>query len=243
MLDPAIAKLLQEDRRYPLEAYVFVFEGLQYAQDVLGMGSEVASEQAKSEEGPQRHVTGQELCHAIRQFALEQYGYMAKLVLGNWGLHTTGDFGEIVFNLIRIGRMRKTPQDRREDFDDVYDFDRASARGFASKCRKGNEFFGHPQERVAKPVRRKAALAIGRSGPRTRAAATAVEVAAGRGRPRAGGLDRGSGGHGDHGHQVGTLRATRGGLGGKFADLPRVLPLLASNCSIAVNISTTALTA
>jgi uncharacterized repeat protein (TIGR04138 family) len=134
MLDEAIAKLLQEDRRYPLEAYIFVFEALHYAQNVLGMGSETVSEQSGEEEeedtGPQRHVTGQELCQAVRQFALEQYGYMAKLVLANWGLHATRDIGEIVFNLIRIGRMRKTPHDRREDFDDVYDFDSAFREEF-----------------------------------------------------------------------------------------------------------------
>ena len=135
MLDPAIANLLKEDRRYPLEAYIFVFEALHYAQSVLGLGSE-RCERAERRRGrggrggPQRHVTGQELCQAIRQFALEQYGYMAKLVLGNWGLHTTGDFGEIVFNLIRIGRMRKTPQDRREDFDNVYEFDSAFREQF-----------------------------------------------------------------------------------------------------------------
>jgi len=134
-LDPAIAQLLEEDRRYPLEAYIFVFEALHYAQSVLGMGRDAPSEPgcggpAEEEAGPQRHVSGQELCQAIRQFALEQYGYMAKLVLGNWGLHTTGDFGEIVFNLIRIGRMKKTPQDRRQDFDDVYDFDSAFREQF-----------------------------------------------------------------------------------------------------------------
>ena len=50
---------------------------------------QTGDEREEEEPGPQRHVTGQELCHAIRQFALEQYGYMAKLVLGNWGLHTT----------------------------------------------------------------------------------------------------------------------------------------------------------
>ena len=55
---------------------------------------------------------------------------MAKLVLSNWGMHSTRDFGEIVFNLIRIGRMRKTPHDRREDFDDVFDFDQAFCRQF-----------------------------------------------------------------------------------------------------------------
>ncbi len=135
MLDPAIATLLEEDRRYPLEAYIFVFEALHYAQTELDMGSESSSERTGSESeeedsGPQPHVTGQELCQAIRQFALEQYGYMTKLVLSNWGLHTTGDFGEMVFNLIRIGRMRKTPHDRREDFDNVYDFDHAFREQF-----------------------------------------------------------------------------------------------------------------
>ena len=49
-------------------------------------------------------------------------GYLAKHVLNHWGVRSTGDFGEIVFNLIEIGQMRKTPDDRREDFDDVFDF-------------------------------------------------------------------------------------------------------------------------
>ena len=139
MMDPnqQLAQLLQEDRRYRLDAYVFVFDALNYAQEVLGMGTDTVSEPAVGVEeeddeldGPQRHVTGQELCEAIRRFALQQYGLMAKTVLGNWGIHETGDFGEIVFNLIRIGRMRKTPHDRREDFDDVYDFETAFREEF-----------------------------------------------------------------------------------------------------------------
>jgi uncharacterized repeat protein (TIGR04138 family) len=55
---------------------------------------------------------------------------MAKTVLNSWGIHGTGDFGEIVFNLIRFGRMRKTKEDRREDFDDVYDFETAFEQQF-----------------------------------------------------------------------------------------------------------------
>ncbi|NLS94590.1 MAG: hypothetical protein GXX96_20730 [Planctomycetaceae bacterium] len=134
MLDPnqQLARLLREDRRYRLDAYVFVFDALNYAQDVMGLGTESPSEPAfgpeeeeEEYEVPQRHVTGQELCEAIRRFALQQYGLMAKTVLESWGIRKTGDFGEIVFNLIRIGRMRKTPHDRREDFDDVYDFETA----------------------------------------------------------------------------------------------------------------------
>ena len=150
----------EEDRRYPLEAYIFVFEALNYAQNVLGMGSHCPSEPiappdagdpggsrsrpwrqskkttpndrygGKGRRESQRHVTGQELCEAVRRFALEQYGYMARTVLGNWGIHATADVGELVFNLIRIRQMRKTPHDRREDFHEVYDFQTAFQEDF-----------------------------------------------------------------------------------------------------------------
>ena len=139
MIDPShpIAELLKEDRRYELDAYVFVFESLDYAQNVLEMGTESPSEPVPDADRPseekeltKRHVAGQDLCEAIRRLAIEQYGYMAKTVLNNWGIHKTGDFGEIVFNLIRIGQMRKTSQDCREDFEEVYDFDAAFRQDF-----------------------------------------------------------------------------------------------------------------
>jgi len=134
MLDPGhpIAKLLQEDRRYPLEAYVFIFEALNYAQNVLNMGAESPSEPIADDALPsaERHVSGRELCEAIRRYALHQYGYMAKTVLNQWGIYGTGDFGEIVFNLIRAGQMRKTPSDARVDFDNLYDFDAAFKENF-----------------------------------------------------------------------------------------------------------------
>jgi uncharacterized repeat protein (TIGR04138 family) len=49
-------------------------------------------------------------------------------VLGTWGIYSTRDFGEIVFNMIDIGQMRKTRKDKREDFHDVYDFEEAFTR-------------------------------------------------------------------------------------------------------------------
>ncbi len=139
MFDPSrsIARLLEEDKRYRFDAYLFVFEALNYAQEVLHLGKETPSEpapepveEAEEPEEVERHVSGRDLCEAIRQYALRQFGYMAKPVLNSWGVHTTGDFGEIVFNLIRIGQMRKTAEDRREDFDDVFDFDTAFVEGF-----------------------------------------------------------------------------------------------------------------
>ena len=79
----------------------------------------------------ERHLTGQELCEAARQYALQQYGYLARTVLAAWGLTSTDDFGELVFNMIDIGQMRKTRHDKREDFHDVYDFREAFSRDLA----------------------------------------------------------------------------------------------------------------
>ena len=100
-------------------------------------GKKPSAKQAESsqpdseEEGASdRHLTGQELCGAIRQYALDQYGYLAKCVFNSWGVHRTGDFGEIVFKLIEVGQMRKTPTDRREDFEGVFDFDEDLVQGY-----------------------------------------------------------------------------------------------------------------
>lgn len=134
-----IKQLVREDPRYKFEAYAFVFESLNYAHKELGMGavkstepSGEAADEPAGEDDPaaERHLTGQQLCEASRRYALEQYGYMAKCVLNSWGICQTGDLGEIVFNLIRAGQMKKTKDDRREDFDDVFDFDSALEQGF-----------------------------------------------------------------------------------------------------------------
>jgi uncharacterized repeat protein (TIGR04138 family) len=138
MIDPShpIAKLLKDDRRYKIDAYAFVFEALNYAHNALNMGTEqpAESEEEEPDEGgsreAERHLTGQQLCEGIRRFALEQYGYLAQDVLKSWGVTSTSDFGEIVFNLIRVGQMRKTKEDTREDFDNVFDFETGLRQSF-----------------------------------------------------------------------------------------------------------------
>src|SRR6185295_19048230 len=105
MIDPdhPLAELLRRDRRYHRDAYFFVFEALRFAQEQLGLGGMPGSEPSEVEE--ERHITGQQLSESIRQYAIQQYGMLAKKVLDEWGVHTTSDFGEIVFNLIEIGQM------------------------------------------------------------------------------------------------------------------------------------------
>ncbi len=125
-----LIKLLCEDRRYKLDGYQFVRSGLEYAQEVLELGRAEDTTLAEGEVRRVRHVTGQDLSQALKQYAHNQYGFMAKLVLADWGIRTTSDFGEIVYNLIKIGEMTKSPEDRREDFDDVFEFEQALVREF-----------------------------------------------------------------------------------------------------------------
>ena len=133
-----IVRLIQEDERYKLDAYQFVRDALAYAQDELGMGHGGAkieeddeTVEAEDPEQPREsHLTGQQLCEAFRQYAQDQYGYLAKVVLNSWGIHSTSDVGEIVYNLIRVELMKKSESDRREDFDDVYDFEEAFLHNF-----------------------------------------------------------------------------------------------------------------
>ncbi len=147
MLEPThpLAELLRRDKRYRFDAYVFVFDALRYGQEKMNLGQPGSSvdidpyDDEELEDEPEHHVTGQELCEAIRRYSMEQYGLLAKSVLNHWGITATGDFGEIVFNLIDIGQMRKTDNDRREDFQDVFDFEDAFTSESVFKARESSK--------------------------------------------------------------------------------------------------------
>jgi uncharacterized repeat protein (TIGR04138 family) len=103
----ALLEVLDKDKRYDPESYSFVMASLSFTMKKLGRKG---------------HVTGQELLEGIREYALEQFGPMARTVLEYWGIKSTNDFGEIVFNMIDVGMLGKTEQDSKEDFNNVYDF-------------------------------------------------------------------------------------------------------------------------
>lgn len=107
---------------FPPEAFEFVRRGLQHTVEVLHGAPEATLIQ---DEG--RHVTGQQLCLGLRDYALRQYGLLARTVLERWGIRRTDDFGKIVFAMIEAGLMRKTEEDTIDDFRAVYDFGEAFA--------------------------------------------------------------------------------------------------------------------
>lgn len=113
-----IEKVMKENHQYKFEAYSFVMAGLHHTVSKLPKT---------------RHITGPELLHGIRDYALEQYGALARTVLNYWGIFKTDDFGKIVFALVEVGVLRKQPEDKIEDFANVYDFAEAFDKSYKIK--------------------------------------------------------------------------------------------------------------
>jgi uncharacterized repeat protein (TIGR04138 family) len=133
MHHPKLDELVRRDPRYATEAYEFVFQALGHAQKMLGrVPPSGAAEQ-------EHHVRGPELLAGVRDLALQEFGLMARTVFRMWGINSTADFGEIVFNLIDAGLMSKTDEDDRLDFHDVYDLDEALMQGYRIEAKEEAE--------------------------------------------------------------------------------------------------------
>jgi len=115
-------KVMNAAGPYPMEAFTFVREGLTFTAQRVHPEAEVTPE-------ADRHITGQQLCLGLRDYAIHQYGLMAPVVLDHWHVRRTDDFGRIVFAMITEGLMSKTADDTLDDFRAVYDFDEAFSAG------------------------------------------------------------------------------------------------------------------
>ncbi len=109
-----IEEIAREDGRYDPKAVKFIFEGLAETIDKI----------RKDEGDPAhpRHITGQELAWGLANLARQQWGRLAEMVLNQWGVHTTRDFGEIVYLMIAHDWMTCQESDSIDDFNNVFDF-------------------------------------------------------------------------------------------------------------------------
>lgn len=103
---------------YPRSAYVFVQEALGYTVSKL-------HGDPRKVDPARRHISGRQLCHGLRDYAISKYGLLARSVLQHWNIHRTDDFGRIVYALIETGQLTCSDEDRIEDFAAVYSFDEA----------------------------------------------------------------------------------------------------------------------
>ena len=109
-----IQRVIEEQGLYPIEAFEFVQRGVTYTSDLIHA--------SQTDTTISRHVSGRQLCEGLREYARIQWGLLSRLVLRYWNIHSTEDFGRIVFTLVEHGGLAKTEEDTMEDFRKVYDF-------------------------------------------------------------------------------------------------------------------------
>lgn len=112
----SIQDLALKDGRYSPEAFRFLFESLNHAVRVAG------KEEAQ---GPEKHVSGQQVLEGMRLNALEMFGPLAAQVWRSWGVHTSMDWGHIVFLLVEHEMLNRQETDTIDDFAQGFDFDEA----------------------------------------------------------------------------------------------------------------------
>ena len=119
--------------QYAPAAYSFVQDGLRYTTDLFSAREFDRFDQFELDELEQ-HVTGQQLCMGLRDFAIERFGLLAPVVLRHWGVSRTEDFGNIVFHLVDHELLRISSQDSEDDFRAVFDFEEAFHQRELADC-------------------------------------------------------------------------------------------------------------
>jgi|TARA_B100001964_G_C14086891_1_gene532961 uncharacterized repeat protein (TIGR04138 family) len=115
---------------YSPGAFAFVQNGLGYTTEFFARQTSSQYELDEFE----RHVSGQQLCMGLREFAIVRFGLLAPVVLRHWGIRRTEDFGAIVFRMVELELLRTSPQDSEDDFRTVFQFDEVFHHGELADC-------------------------------------------------------------------------------------------------------------
>ena len=108
----ALERVLLDDPRYPGDAYIFLRDALEAT----------LKRRKKARKDASGHVAATELLDGFRLHAIQEFGPMAITVFDYWGVRSTDDIGNMVFNLVHVGMFGKTDEDTPESFREGYDF-------------------------------------------------------------------------------------------------------------------------
>ena len=103
----AVEQICRKDGQFKPPAYGFVMESLEFTIQRFG---------------ERRHVSAGELLRGLCDHARDRFGLLAHTVLSDWGIHSAGDVGRVVYYLVDAEVLDKRAEDRFEDFDVDYDF-------------------------------------------------------------------------------------------------------------------------
>jgi uncharacterized repeat protein (TIGR04138 family) len=124
--DDAVEEIASRDDRFDVGGYVFLRETLDYTIRMV--------RPTKKDPKSGGHVSGQQLLEGFRRCAVKNFGPMAITVLDEWGIRSTDDVGDMVFNLIEAEVFGKTDNDSKQDFASVYDFNEVFVTPFEPKA-------------------------------------------------------------------------------------------------------------
>ena len=104
-----ISYLVKSKGTHPANAYLALLDSV----------SACVNETSRTE---LEHISGQDLARKYADILLNAFGPMAMYVLQDWNIRSTRDIGEMVFDLVSVGLLFFSENDKMEDFDDVFDF-------------------------------------------------------------------------------------------------------------------------
>lgn len=116
-----VEEIYEKDPRYREDAYAFVMEALAYTQRKFKRS---------------KHVKGEEMLLGMKELLLNKFGPMTMTVLEHWGIKSTEDFGNIVFNLVKNRVLSKTEDDSIEEFKNGYNFEEVFDSGYRKQLAK-----------------------------------------------------------------------------------------------------------
>ena len=117
--DGLMDQIRLREPRFHERGYLFVLAALEFEQ---------------ARRSARRHISGADLARAVRDLAIERFGVLAREVLEYWGIRRTEDVGDVVFALVDLELLAAQPNDTRDDFAGVYDFDVAFERDYPWRC-------------------------------------------------------------------------------------------------------------
>lgn len=133
----AIDTIIARDPRYDREAYAFLRDALEFT----------VKKRRKTRKDEPGDVGATELLDGCRLYALKEYGPMARLVLGYWGVRSCEDLGHLVFNLVQANIFSKTDRDTMAEFSAGFDFDEA----FSAPFRPAKKSLSAPASSAVQP--------------------------------------------------------------------------------------------
>ena len=113
MIDPidfdsdAFADIAAKDKRYAPRAYALLMDVFRYL----------------TADG--KHVSAADILDEFREMTLDQFGPLSYRVLVEWGVKSTEDVGEMIFNLAESHRIGKDEGDTAESFAGGFNFKEA----------------------------------------------------------------------------------------------------------------------